>query len=165
MILAVTPVLDLAPWERFAASGLAFGATPLQMYYQRYAFKVVARFLLGVAVSLALSAVVFGYSWDSSLAVINIGFLAVVLALGIFTYKWRQRHIDTPCRTCREGQFPFCSWKHPLIQAILSEHGDSIQAAPPWFRTFLEAVDTDLTLMARGFESRVVSFAQAEDPV
>jgi hypothetical protein len=142
----------LAPWA-FAVSGFAFGPTVLQIRYRKYALKVISRLLLGVAISLALSAVVFGYSWGSSLAVINIGFLAIVLALGVFTYRWRQRHIDVPCRTCREGQFPFCSWNHPVIQTVLADHGESIQAAPPWFRTFLEAVDADPS-MAQGFERR-----------
>jgi hypothetical protein len=86
-----------------------------------------------------------------------------VLTLGVFAYKWRQRHIEVPCRNCPEGQFPFCSWNHPQIQTILS-HDEHLPEAPPWFRTFLEAVDADLTLMAQGHESRVVSFVQVEDP-
>lgn len=152
--------INVEPWQRFAVGAVAYIPTPIQIYYQRYSFKILSRLSLGFAISFALSAVVLGYPWDGVLWTANLGFLATVLVVGMVTYRWRARHLDVPCERCLEGQFPFCSWKHRELQKVLTEY-ESRQASTS-FVSFLSAVDFELQAMEVGRELGVVKFPEPE---
>jgi hypothetical protein len=130
------------PWQSFMLGVVAYSPTLLQVRYQRYAFKVVSRFCLGLGLALALSAGFFGYPWDSLLAGANVLFLSSVAALFVLTSRWRARHLDIPCLRCSEGHYPFCSWREPEITAALRTYEREPSSLPVSVASFLFAVES-----------------------
>jgi len=148
------------PWQRFGIAVLLYAPTPIQIYCQQYGLKIVSRLCLGMGISLAVSSGMFGYPWHSPLAAVNVGFLTAFLATALATQKWRKLAMDVPCFTCPEGRFPFCSWRHPTIQAILDE--PAYPRIPEPLHVFLRAVDTELQAMANGTQIGKVVFVEAQ---
>jgi hypothetical protein len=145
LMLLVGVFSSFAPWERFLLGFAAYTPTLIQIYRQRYVFKIAARFLLGVGTALAVSSSISGYPWDNVYAIVNLGFLSVFILLFVGTSRWRSRHLDVPCLRCPEGRFPFCSWRHPNIVAALRQHEAGFATLPSETASFLYAVDRSLS--------------------
>jgi hypothetical protein len=153
-------MLAMDPSLRFSLSLFLYSPTVVQVHYQKYWFKALARFLLGIAVALALSASSHGYYWNSIYAVLNIAFLATFIGLYIGTKRYRQRRLDVPCLRCPEGRFPFCGWRRELMAETLRAHESGRHRLPLSFAAFLLVANaqastlTSTTLPAQGFVGR-----------
>jgi hypothetical protein len=152
----------LTPWQLFLAGFVAYTPTLVQVFYQKYAFKIVARFLLGNGIAFMLFPVAWGYSWASLSALANLGFLVAFVALYVFTTRLRNRHIDIPCLRCPEGRFPFCSWRHQEIKGALREYERDRSFLPDTMAQFLYAMDTHIDALRRGEQSQTVQFMNVE---
>lgn len=161
-ILLVGGITPSEPWHRFAIAVALYAPTPVQIYWQRYAFKVFSRFCLGTGISLAVSAVALGYPWNSPLASLNIGFIASFVGVAFITHKWRAPRVDVPCFRCVEGQFPFCTWRHRVIQKVLDGMEVTDAELPQQLRALLEVADAELRAMAEGTRIGRISFATAD---
>ena len=134
----------LTPLEVFLLAVLFYCPTTVQIYYQRYAFKVMSRFLLGNGIALALGAALVGHPAGWAEAIWRIGFLAIFIALFVGTLRWRARHLDVPCHRCPEGQFPFCSWRLKQLDATVARHAAAPDYLPEGLAAFVGAVTTQL---------------------
>jgi len=134
----------LSPLQLFCAGLLLYLPTIAQIYYQRYAFKVASRFMLGIGVVLALGAALFGHPWQWPELTWNVSFLAIFAILLVGTIRWRSRRLDVPCQRCPEGQFPFCSWRLPQLESAVNRQRTDPAYLPTDLATFVEVVSAQL---------------------
>lgn len=122
----------------FGSGVLLFLPTLVQVKWQAYAFKLVARSLLGFAVSLLLACALFMDSWTTFPGLgMHALLLGTFLAVGWWTLKLRSRHLDVPCDRCPEGRLPFCAWRREELREALARD-DATRELPPALRSFMQ---------------------------
>lgn len=156
---------ELSPIQAFAFGCAAYLPTLVQVRYQRYWFKMLSRFSLGIGIVLALSAALFGGSWLSWTVLQNLLFLAIFIGLYLGTVQWRAKHLDVPCTQCPEGSFPFCSWRRAEIRAALLDHERAALTLPEPVVAFLRVLDDDLAESQRAGTASSVTFVRARSGV
>jgi hypothetical protein len=127
------------PWKIFLLGFCIFPPTIIQIFYQKYLFKVFSRFLLGIAISLFTTSIVFALIYSHDVLVASL-LAFTFLCLFNFTVKLRKRNIDIPCTYCKKGGFPICEYKLPDIKRVTLENNMQEDKLPPAFIGILRSV-------------------------
>ncbi len=114
--------LQMIGTSGFIVIGVVLYAPALiQPFVQRKMFKMVSRFLLGVAVPCLWFGAMVLLPWDGW------GFLLRGIFVIIFwqtyhaTQRVRDRFTSNPCDACPDGVFPFCKDNHERLVALFRE--------------------------------------------
>ncbi len=145
-------------WTLFGLGLLAYAPTLVQIYYQRYAFKMVSRTSLGIGIVFMLSAALFGHPWGWSAAPASVTMLALFVLLYEMTTRLRARHLDVPCERCTEGSFPFGAWRQPRIHEYLAAAARDADPLPDSLHAFLTVLDAQLSGGGGGAGTPAVEF-------
>ncbi len=106
---------DIVIW--FAAH-LPFALpTVLQPWIQHKAFKIVARFLLGIGMSSAIiKGLFFVHPPFSRIYLYSFLLFSLITGYKVLAYL-RQRFTHDPCQDCPLGAYPTCEWNMPRLLA------------------------------------------------
>ena len=127
------------PWKIFLLGIFLFPPTIIQIFYQKYLFKVFSRFLLGIAISCFISSIVFALIYSHNFLIASL-LIFNFLFLLIFTVKLRKKNLDMPCTYCDKGGVPLCEYRLPEIKNLSRENNDREHKLPPAFINLLRSV-------------------------
>lgn len=99
---------------------LFYFPTLLQVKLQWKPFKVVSRTLLGVGSGLFILSCIILSPINFSGLLIRISGVLFFIILAKMSLKFRSRHDNSPCIDCKEGSFPYCSYKLEEMESIAS---------------------------------------------
>ncbi len=120
---------------------LAYLPTIVQFKIQRKKFKIMSRFMLGIAVVLLLGSIFFKNDWSSDEFIWKIIAVLIFFIVLKLTLKVRNLNLDNPCLTCSRGKYPFCTFKLPDIKKLaeIRNNREQMLENSDFFR-FIEAV-------------------------
>jgi hypothetical protein len=116
-----TELVAIGTWP-FVWLGVALYAPALvQPFVQRKSFKIVSRFLLGVAVPCLWFGAIVLLPRDAWGMVLRGVFLLVFWRTYHITQWFRARYTSSACERCSEGAYPFCRDNRDRMISLLDE--------------------------------------------
>lgn len=120
---------------------LAYLPTIVQFRMQSKAFKIVSRFMLGIAVVLLLGPIFFRYDWGNDAFIWEFVAIFIFFVVLKLTLDVRNLFLDNPCFKCSRGKYPFCTYKLPDLKRLAQIRNNSEQMLENSdFSRFIEAV-------------------------
>lgn len=109
-----------------ACGGISLGLalylpTLVQPFWQRKAFKMSARLLLGVAVVVLLAAGLLLSPWNLAGIGFRCGFITTFWLVYRATLRYREMFTPDPCDRCSPAVYPFCVGNRNRVVASLAE--------------------------------------------
>lgn len=114
----------------------------LQIWIQVKAYKILARFSLGVSVVLLFYAGLWLTPWSLEGWVLKVGFLAVFYTVWNLTLEIRSQSSTSPCQNCPEGRFPVCSYTIPRIPRLANKYFSESDGSDPEGDEFVRALES-----------------------
>ncbi|MCK4798370.1 MAG: hypothetical protein KAT05_13400 [Spirochaetes bacterium] len=120
---------------------LVYLPTIVQFKVQNKLFKIVSRFMLGIAIVLLLGSIFFKYDWSNENFIWKFGAFLVFFVVLKLTLNVRNRFLDNPCFKCSSGNYPFCTYKLPKIKQLAQVRNNNEQMLEKSdFSRFIEVV-------------------------
>jgi hypothetical protein len=111
----------VGPWRLIGLGMALYLPALVQPFWQRKAFKVVSRFLLGGAIACLAFASLFLLPWDPTGWLLRAIFVVVFALVWKATQRLRRRYTPNPCERCPHGSWPFCRGHHERVCALVAE--------------------------------------------
>ncbi|MGB3691845.1 MAG: hypothetical protein WA865_18045 [Spirulinaceae cyanobacterium] len=117
----------------------------LQIWIQVKFYKILSRFLLGVAVVFLF----YAGLWLTPLSflgwILRAGFLACFGIVWNLTLKIRSIYSVSPCQHCPSGRFPICSYTIPRIPRLATKYFAESEGNDPVNDDFVRALQSVYT--------------------
>ncbi len=113
-----------------------------QIWIQVKAYKMLARFCLGVAVVLLVYAGLWLTPWSLVGLILRVGFLGEFYLVWYLTLKIRSKHSRSPCDRCQEGRFPVCSYTNGRIPQLANQYFTEADGSDPAADEFVRALQS-----------------------
>jgi hypothetical protein len=117
--------------------------TLFQPFCQWKPYKIVARFLLGVAVVGILAGGLLLPPIDPLGLTARAAFVPAFWLVLKATLRQRARHTRDPCINCRPAAYPFCQDNRPRVASLLAELRQRADASDAEFVSFATALVSD----------------------
>jgi hypothetical protein len=110
----------LGTWWLVAVGVALYAPALAQPFVQKKAFKIVSRFLLGVAIVCLWYAALVLLPLDVGGVALRGLFVAVFVMTWHLTQRFRARWTARPCDRCPDGVYPFCLGNRPRLAALFA---------------------------------------------
>lgn len=105
--------------------------TLIQIKFQWKPFKILSRTLLGIGTAIFLLSTLILTPLNLLGFVVKLGGILFFISVAKITLWARAKYSRSPCDSCSEGTFPFCSYKLDEMKSILKTH--SLDEMPAHF--------------------------------
>jgi len=112
----------------------------LQIWIQVKAYKVLARYLLGVSVTVLIYAGLWMTPFTVWGWILKIGFVIGFILVWNLTLKVRSHYSKSPCQNCPEGRFPLCSYTMKRIPPLANRYFAQADGTDPEADEFVRAL-------------------------
>jgi len=147
---SIPALLQDAVWS--STLGVVFYLPTLpQPFFQWKLFKMVSRFLLGVAIVLLAYTVLYVVPWTFAGCAWKLAMSVVFYLVLRWTLEFRRRFTPDPSRSCDGGCYPFCQGNRPRLNQVLEQLTTRVDDPEDSFVAFAEQ------LVAENGEVEIVS--------
>ena len=94
----------------------------VQIWVQVKAYKILARFCLGISVVWLFYAGLWLTPWSLEGWALKVGFLTTFYIVWNLTLEIRSQYAVSPCQHCPEGRFPICSYTVTRIPKLANKY-------------------------------------------
>lgn len=134
-------VLTALPFSVLLCLGvLLYLPAIFQIWIQKKAYKIIARFSLGISVVLLFYAGICLTSWSWFGWILKAGFLMVFYVVWKLTLKVRSEYSKSPCDNCPEGRYPICSYTISRIPQLANNYFAEADGTDPEADDFVTAL-------------------------